>query len=174
MPELVANGVAWFFCWLFALAGLHKLRAPAWYGELATAWLPGLPAAKGTVKLAGATELVLALALLVAPLRPAALLAASMLLLLYAALMGLQLARGQRDLRCGCAGPASDVTISPALLLRNLLCALLALVAVAPPVAGQVGFAASGLSLSIALFLVIGYLACEQMIANAQHLAGEH
>lgn len=173
MPDLVGNGVAWFFAWLFATAALHKFRDPVYYRELLANWLPGLPGAQLAGWLAGALEVAIAILLLAPAARPAGLLTGAMLLLLYAVLMASQLARGRRDVKCGCAGPASAVTISPVLLLRNMLCAGLALVALLPPAVVGAGVTGVGLSLSVATFLALAYLASEQIIANAQLMAGE-
>ena len=173
MPDLIGSAIAWFLAWLFAVAALHKLRAPVYYRSLVTRWLPGVPGVRQTVFAVAALELILALSLLVPALRSAALLAAAMLLLLYAALMGSQLAQGRRDVQCGCAGPASAAVISPALLLRNLLCGALALTALVPSVDVDAGVAGVGLALGVALFMVFAYLASEQMIANAQAMAGD-
>jgi uncharacterized membrane protein YphA (DoxX/SURF4 family) len=51
-------------------------------------------------------------------------LAALALLALYSGALGLNLARGRRDLDCGCMGPANRQLISPALLIRNAVLAL--------------------------------------------------
>ena len=80
-----------------------------------------------------AGEVLLALSLVaacVAPaLRAASLVGAAALLVLYAAAILVNLARGRRHLDCGCAGPAARRPISGALVTRNLLLAGAALLA---------------------------------------------
>ncbi len=173
MPDLITAGLAWFFAWLFAVAAVHKLRSPLYYQALLGSWFPALPGIRLVVFGVAGAELAIVVALLVPGSRTAGLLVSALLLLVYAVAMGLQLASGRRDVKCGCAGPASSITVSAPLLLRNLICAFLALLALLPGRELSVGFAGLGLSLSVAGFLVAGYLNSEQLIANAQRLAGE-
>jgi hypothetical protein len=91
--------------------------------------LPGAlagPAAAGFV----AAEIALAVGLWAAP-APAALGVAA-LLALYAGAIGVNLARGRRDIDCGCGGPLGRQTLSPALVLRNLAVAGAALACTLP------------------------------------------
>ncbi len=171
MPELVVNGLAWFIAWLFAVAALHKFRAPAYYQGLLNGWFPGVAVGSWVPYIVAASELGIAIAVLLPSTRGAGLLAAAMVLLLYAVVMGLQLAGGRGTASCGCAGPASSLVISAPVVLRNLLCAALALLALLPLQAGDHGLAGAALSASVAAFLIAGYLTSEQLIVNAQHLA---
>jgi len=173
LPDLISIGLAWFLAWLFAAAALHKFRAPDDYRELLGAYLPGLPSSRVFVWLPASLELGLALLLLLPQLRSVGLAGGALLLLAYAGLMGLQLARGNTDLKCGCAGAASSTTVSPVLVVRNLVCALLALAALAPSVLVSAGLAGMVLSIFIAVFSVVIYLSTEQIISNAQQIAGE-
>jgi hypothetical protein len=173
LPDLITVGLAWFFVWLFGVAAVHKLRSPGFYQSLLGSWFPGTPGIKLAGYGAAAAELLVVVALLMPQTRPVGLLASAVLLLAYAVVMGLQLSRGRRGVKCGCAGPASSITISAPLLLRNLVCASLALVALLPAREISAGAAGLGLSLSVAGFLVAGYLNSEQLIANAQRLSGE-
>ena len=113
------------FALLFVTAGAHKLRAvPEFTGTLAGyRILPGAwvsPAAR----LLPLLECLIAAALLAPPASAAASLAGAALLSGYAVAMALNLMRGRRQLDCGCLGPRGGV-ISPALVLRNLLLALI-------------------------------------------------
>jgi hypothetical protein len=74
---------------------------------------------------------------------------------------------------CGCAGPDSALAVSPALVVRNLVCAALALLALLPSAIISAGMLDFGLSLSCAIFLSLLYLCSDQIIANAQYMAGE-
>ncbi len=178
MPEFIITAVALFFLWLFAVAGVQKLRAISWYAGLVGRYFDRGPAPQFVVYGAAAIELTCAGLLLSAPTRLIGLALACLLLLGYAGLMMRQIQRGRADMNCGCAGPASDTSISAGLVYRNLVCASVAavaahfvatpsLVAVLPWTIGMI--ATTGL---LALFMMLIYLACEQLIANAQHYAG--
>lgn len=175
LPEVVAIALSGFIAWLFVVAGLHKLRHPAQFSELAAQYLPaplrGLWR-DGLVYPVGVLEIGIALALLPPQTRVAAAVAAAALLAVYALMMAWQLALGRRDLRCGCAGPASEVLVSPGLVVRNLLTAGLALLLALP--SGPMALSGTGflLALCMAGFLVGLYLAAEQLISNSQQMAG--
>jgi hypothetical protein len=173
LPELISTGVAWFLAWLFGWAALHKFRAPAYYMRLIQAHVPQLPGGSLLVWVVAALELAIALALVVPLWRTAGLQAGAALLVAYAALMSVQLARGVTDMQCGCAGPASSVSISVALVVRNLVCAALALLALAPLAGVPVGPPGTMLSAFVAGFAVLVYLCSEQLISNAQQMAGD-
>ena len=173
LPELISTGVAWFLAWLFAWAALHKFRAPGYYTRLIHAHVPRLPATSLLVWLVAALELAVAVAVLVPDWREAGLLAGAALLLAYAGLMAIQLARGVTDMQCGCAGPASTVSISVSLVLRNLVCAALGILALAPVGGAAAGLTGAMVSAFVAAFAVVVYLCSEQLISNAQQMAGD-
>src|SRR2546428_2355471 len=118
---------------LFFVAAGHKLRdldrSRATLAEyrLLPAGLVSLVAA-----LVVAVEVAAAGALLVPGARAAGLLAAAALLVLYGAAIAINLARGRRDIDCGCAGPAVRRPISGALVARNAALAALALAGLFP------------------------------------------
>jgi hypothetical protein len=172
MPELVTSAISLFFAWLFAVSAWHKLRHPGYYRDLLRSWFVSGPPWLQAWPLA-VLELLIALSLLLPGSRSGALMLAALLLLLYAAGMAWQLLRGRSSLKCGCAGPAADSTISHALVWRNLVCAQLAVLA-ARPVSGELlrgpDIAAAALC---AAFMCLFYLCCEQLISNAQHFATE-
>lgn len=64
-------------------------------------------------------ELVIGVASLVPVSAAAAMLAAACLLCVYALAIGINLARGRRDIDCGCTGPATRQLLSGWLLVRN-------------------------------------------------------
>ncbi len=124
-----------FLAAVFARALLAKLRAP---GEFAAAvagyeLLPRLLSAPIAAALLAA-ELAVVVGLLVAPVGRAACLAAAGLLLLYTAAIGVNLARGRRDIDCGCAGPRERRSLHELLVARNLLYSSMAALAAATPV----------------------------------------
>ncbi|MFV0275634.1 MAG: MauE/DoxX family redox-associated membrane protein [Parahaliea sp.] len=171
MPDVLSYGVALFAAWLFGLSAWHKWSDLSFYGALVANYL-GSPVPRSLVALLAAGEGALAVLLLLPATRALGLACAAGLLFAYALMMGSKLLQGRRDLRCGCAGPAAELTLSPALVLRNLICAALCLgaIAVVPAPLGMVSTLA--LALSVACFLVLLYLCCEQLLDNAQRLTG--
>lgn len=170
MPSVVHYALVLLFLWLLAGAASHKLLHPGYYSGLVRAHVPaGETTAALLVRLIAAGEAVLAVGLVVPPACTAAFLATALLLAVYALAMLRQLAAGMRDLRCGCAGPASDLRISPFLVARNGLLVGLALTG---------GFAATGVMTAaqvviagtMGLFLITAYLCSEQLLRNAQQL----
>ena len=173
MPEMISSGVALFLAWLMAMAASHKLRAPDYYRDLLEAYVPGQLVGRTAVWGIAMAELLLAAALLVPATREIGLLASAAALLAYAGLMAWQIKRGIEDLACGCAGPASTLSVSPALVLRNGLCAALAFIVLVSPVSTASGLAAHSITVGVAGFLILLYLCSDQLIANAQQMAGE-
>jgi hypothetical protein len=172
MPASIASGVALFLCWLFGAAAVHKLRSPGYYARLVAAYLPAPGVAKRIVPVIALGELCVALALLIPTFRGIGFAAATVVLTGYALSMGWQYLRGHPDLQCGCSGPGSALTVSPALILRNLVCASVAAVPVFSGT-GPLGLVDVGLAVFLALFLVFVYLCSDQIIANAQAMAGD-
>lgn len=117
---------------LFGAAAFEKARDFAGFRAalIGYALLPERLAGAIAAGLAGC-EAALAVAL-VAPaalgLRAAALVASAALLVLYGAAIAVNLARGRRDIECGCAGPAARQPLSEWLLARNALLVAAALV----------------------------------------------
>jgi len=172
MPEFVCLALALFFAWLFAVSAWYKLRHPEFYRQLLRSWFGVAPGAAIVVALA-LLESGLVFALLAPTSRGPALLVVACLLLAYAGAMAWQLVRGRSDLKCGCAGPASDTNISSSLVWRNLLCAQLAVLAANPLSSGGMDAVNGVVTLLIATFLCLLYLCCEQLLRNAQHFALE-
>ena len=113
-----------------ALAKLRDLRAFA----AAVAGYRLLPAALAGPAAAGfvAAELALASGLWLEPLRAASALGAAGLMTLYGVAIAANLARGRRDIDCGCGGPLGRQTLSEGLVLRNLAWAGAALACALP------------------------------------------
>ncbi len=174
IPEAVGIGLAWFLAWLFAQAAWHKWGAVDFYLQLMRRYLGALPGGRLAVWLIGALEAATALSLLLPQTREYGLVTAAALLLAYAGLMALQLVRGRADMQCGCAGPDSQLGISWALVLRNGVCAALALLplGISTGVLPQ-GWAGVGLAAFVAVFAMLVYLTAEQIISNAQWMAEE-
>lgn len=153
---------------VFAQAAWHKARDLGAFSA-AVANYELIPAALAPL---AATQLLVAEILLVGtlalpPARTAAALGALALLALYAGAIALNLARGRRDVDCGCTGPALRQPLSGWLLLRNAALGALAIAAAAPTTARALAPAdalpiAGGAAALFALFL-----AGNQLAANA-------
>jgi hypothetical protein len=141
---------------LFVQAALHKLAAPAYYRRLMTRYV-GRVGGGMAVWLVTLLEAGIALSLL----------------LVYGGLMASQLLRGETAMQCGCAGPDSQLGISWGLVIRNGVCAGLALLAMSSGGAANAGWIGLVISLFVALFALLVYETSEQLISNAQWMAGE-
>lgn len=118
---------------LFASGALAKLRDLRGFAD-AVAGYRLLPAALAAPAAAAfvAAELALAAALFVPALRVSASLGVAGVLLLYGFAIAVNLARGRRDIDCGCGGLSGRQTLSEALVLRNALLASAALASALP------------------------------------------
>lgn len=171
MPDLISNGVALFLAWLLGQAAVHKFRSTLYYQGLLGQYLTLGASTNPLVYLAGVVELMIAVSLVLPLTRDIGLAAACAVLLGYAGMMALQWLRGKRHTRCGCAGPGSALNISPALVLRNLVCCTLAWASIMPVTTVAPMMLAWVFSLLVAAFLVVIYLCVEQLIANGQLMA---
>lgn len=124
--------------------------------------------------LAAAAIVVLEASIVVAACLPAsanvAMLAAAVLLTIYASAIGVNLLRGRRDIDCGCTGPARRQLLSGWLVLRNLSLVGLALIGACVAnhrVLQSADFALVGIALLGAMSL---YAAINQLMVNAPRL----
>lgn len=173
MPEFFVIAAILFLIWLFGVAGLQKLRSVSWYATLMARYLDRKAVPHAWVRLVACVELGCCALLLVPATSAAGLALACVLLLGYALLMFLQLRRGKADMNCGCAGPASDTSISSGLIYRNLACALVASLSLAP-VSVMVSWNVPMVLITglLSVFMMLIYSASEQVIANSQRIAG--
>lgn len=167
MSAILGTGLAWFCVWLFAQAALHKLFSHQYYRGLMVRYVGDIGSGVA-VWLIAALETFIVLMLILPQWRVAGLAAAAVMLVFYAALMITQLVRGEAGMQCGCAGPASSLEISWALVVRNGVCAGLAILAMSSGSALPDGLLGVCLSGFVALFTVLVYLSSEQNISNAQ------
>jgi hypothetical protein len=125
--------VIWDLAALLGWSALQKFGARREFFEILAAyrvlrerWVPaavyGLPAAEG----------LMALALLIPVSRRAACAAAAGLLLIYGGAIAVNLARGRRDLDCGCGLASGRRTIAGWMLMRNATLACVALTVALP------------------------------------------
>jgi hypothetical protein len=104
---------------LFFVAAVHKLRDLWRFREIFAAYRL-LPAARHLAPIVPALELAVGVGLLFDTLRTMALRTGVALLLAYATAIAVNLARGRRDLDCGCAGPNDRRPISAWMAWRNV------------------------------------------------------
>lgn len=129
---LVSTGSAFFLAWLMGMAGVRKLCAPRDHAAHIDAY-ELLPDASGRVLVVplALAEMAAGCALLVESTRFAGGVASLLLLLLYSAVIGINLWRGRVDIDCGCRNVPSR--LSGWLLLRNALLMLCGLAVIWMP-----------------------------------------
>jgi Methylamine utilisation protein MauE len=111
------------FALLFASAALHKTRDLAAFAEVLRAYRV-LPQYLIVPWMLPFLEAAIAAALLLPASRAAAAFGGTLLLIVYALAMALNLHRGRRDLSCGCGAFAERRPIAPWMVGRNVLLAL--------------------------------------------------
>jgi hypothetical protein len=157
---------------LLATAAWHKLRdvgafraAVENYRLLPPVW--ALPFSALLV----AAESGLAIALWLPRVGGVAALGVAALLGVYATAMAITLHRGRRDVDCGCAGPAHRQSVRPALVARNGVLILAALLA-ALPAGGRALTWVDALTALLAPAAAAGlYLAIDGLLASGPRLA---
>jgi uncharacterized membrane protein len=173
LPDWICDGLAWFIAWLFALAACHKFAALDYYRQLVARYVGMAGVRVAWVWLLGVLEISIALSILLSLQRSVGLAGAAVVLLAYAALMAGQLLRGTADFPCGCAGPNSALGVSWVLVVRNAVCAALALLAMHPAGGFVPGWVGTTLSLLLTAFAVLVYQAIDYAVSNAQWMEGE-
>jgi hypothetical protein len=152
---------------LFATAAWHKLRSLRAFSEVFAAYRV-LPEQWGhrVARLMPCLELAIAAALPWEMTRHWALMAAMGLLIAYAAALSLNLARGRRELDCGCGTIGSRRAIAGWMVWRNLALALIAATAALPWVSRPL----NGLDM---LTIVGGLAAVAALYVAVDQLLGE-
>jgi uncharacterized membrane protein YphA (DoxX/SURF4 family) len=157
---------------LLLSAGVHKLQHLAAFRSALQGYRllpPGLvaPAASALVL----TELGLGVGLLAPGPSSTVALATAALFILYAAAIGVNLARGRRHIDCGCGGPAGRTGLSEALLARNAVLVAAACAAALDP-SGRALVWVDGLSIGAGVsVLALLYAAADGLMAHASRLA---
>jgi uncharacterized membrane protein YphA (DoxX/SURF4 family) len=123
--------------WLFLAAAAHKLRSGANFRVVLATYrvMPGwlVPVAAWLIVV---VELAIGAGALMQ--YPRAFAAAALVLIGYASVIGLNLARGRRFIDCGCGGTTQPLSVG--LLIRNVVLALGALVALSPTLLRPLGW----------------------------------
>lgn len=118
---------------LLAWAASHKARDLRAFAATIRSYevVPAVASRPVASVLAGA-ELAIATGLMLPETRVGASLAAAALLLVYTGAIGVNLARGRKELDCGCFGPAHRQPLHAWLLVRNVIVVVAAFVASLP------------------------------------------
>jgi len=153
-------------------AGSHKLRHPLEFRNAVEGYrlLPlGLagPLARGLPLL----EVALGCALLVPASGAAAAVATALLFGLYGLAIAINLARGRRDIDCGCTGPAGRSGLSAALLARNTALVAAACAAALPCLDRSLVWLDAVSIVAGASVLALLYASVDTALANAPRLA---
>lgn len=153
---------------VFAEAAVHKLRDPAAFSGIVRghALVPDGLAPGVTASLITGEGLA-ALALL-APIgaAPGAVLALA-LLGVYSTAIGVNLARGRRDVDCGCLGPGQRQSLAPWMLLRNGILGIAAAACLIPLAARPLSWLVDGISIAGgASVLILVFLAATRLAAT--------
>jgi len=117
---------------LFGAAAFHKLRASREFlGVVAAYRLTPEHLGRAIARLLPVLELAVAIGIWITPARVAASLLGAVLLAIYAAAIGINLARGRRDIDCGCTVSGRS-PIGWWMVARNAVLTGVALIAMAP------------------------------------------
>lgn len=98
---------------------------------------------------------------------------AFVLLAIYTLAIAINLARGRRDIDCGCAGPAVRQTLDGSLIARNLALMGVALLAGLPTVERALTALDYTVVLAAATALALLYASANRLSSNAQRFARE-
>lgn len=133
MDPVITAIISFCLSLLFAVAVIHKLRAPAVF-RAAMDEYQLLPAAVSGLAsfILMAAEAVAAVMVLIPAARTGGFVIMLTLLLVYSTGISINLLRGRRDIDCGCNGPADKQLLSWWLVIRNLFFAGLAVAAMQP------------------------------------------
>jgi len=153
---------------LFVTAAAHKLRDRAAFRATFAEYRILPETASAVVPLA---ELAVAALLVVAAASALGKIGAAALLLVYAAAVGVNLARGRRHIDCGCAGPRARRPIGGGIVARNALLAAAALAGLLPVTARPLAWVDTLTVSGAVLTLAALYLATDRLMAHAPALA---
>lgn len=152
---------------ILASAARHKLKHPSWFRRQIQEYqlIPGLLTPFATRALP-MMEFALAAGLLWTTSRPYAGIFAALLISLYGLAIAINLARGRNDIDCGCSGPAMHQPLEPVLLVRNLVLAIAAFIALLPMLNRPISLHDNFIMIAAASVLVLLYSAADLWLAN--------
>jgi len=157
---------------LFAVAAVHKLKAPAVFRaaidnyDLIPSYLLGISSISLII-----LELLSSILVLIPRVNSMGLVIIAALLLLYTAGISVNLYRGRRDIDCGCNGPATTQPLSWWLVFRNLVFLGLVVLAAQPSIDRPLNWL-DLLTIVFGVLVTSGlYLGFNQLLAQAPRLA---
>lgn len=167
IDPVISTSAALALSVIFASAASHKIRHPSWFRRQVREYelIPRFMVPTAALALP-VTELAVATGLLWSTSRPYAGVLAFSLISLYALAIAINLARGRKDIDCGCSGPAMRQPLQPALLVRNLLLAVIALGALLPMFERPLGLLDNFVIIAAGTVLVLLYTTTDLWIAN--------
>lgn len=164
MDPVITHILTIAFGLLFLSAGIQKLRNLGPFREVLIGYrLIPLRLVRSAGIAVPLLEIFLGFGMLISPL---AMVAGAVLLLTYAGAIGINLKRGNVSLDCGCQLGQAEQTISTALVHRNIILAVVSLVATLPEIHRPLSAYDFG---AIAFGLVmcgLVYTSCNMLIAN--------
>lgn len=157
---------------LFAAACAHKLHDPRAFRRTLAAYrvLPR-PLVTSVGALVIAIEGGVAVAFWVPGCEAVAAAVGAAMLLVYAAAIGMNLARGRRDLDCGCSFGRRGQPISPALVARNAVLAGACALAARPLARSSLSSGEVAVALATAVGLMLAHRVFETLQSNAPAVA---
>ncbi|WP_157736133.1 MauE/DoxX family redox-associated membrane protein [Granulosicoccus antarcticus] len=178
MSAIAGHAITFFFLWLFASAGIHKVSSANldyYIKVFASYGMPGKWVNAQVVKCVGSVEIATGVLIVLPATRWMGASLAACLLSAYLLAMARQLWQGQLNMDCGCSGPSgADTSISHHLLIRNVVLVIMALLCLLPlsdaGIYQALPLAALLLVVGLALLMVLLYLSAEQLISSGQKL----
>jgi hypothetical protein len=163
--------IALGFSLLLSLSALHKFRTrPAFAASVAGYAILPLRSVAAVSVVIPVVELGLAFGLLWPAFQATALIGTAGLLALYAGALAFNLARGRRDIDCGCGGPMGARRIGVRLVVRNLFLVALSLVAAAPASTRVLSLMDLVTVVAVCAFSAVLYASLETLAANRERM----
>lgn len=171
IDPILSIGSALSLTMILVTAAVHKWQAPALFArQVADYELLPQGLVRPVALLLPVLECLIALGLLAGATRRGAAVLAALLVAGYAAGIGINLLRGRNNIDCGCSGPGAPQPLHPSLLLRNLLLAGLALLAVVPVAERPLGLFDGFVTVGAIATVWLLYIALDTLLANRPRL----
>lgn len=167
MDPVITAIISFCLSLLFAVAVIHKLKAPAIFRAAVDEYKLLPEAVSGIASfILMAAEAVAAVLVLIPATRAGGFLIMLALLLVYSTGISINLLRGRHGIDCGCNGPAEKQLLSWWLVIRNLTFAGLAIVAI-QPTSGRVLNWLDLMTIMLAVLVATGlYQSLKQLLAR--------
>jgi len=150
---------------ILALAAVHKLRDRGTFeGQLLAYDLLPEAMVHGASRAIPLIELAAALFLMMRSAHAS--LTAAAIFFIYGVAMTINLARGRRDIDCGCGGPDGKQSLHPALVVRNLVLTICALMVSWPVAARPMSWLDYVVSVLAVVAVLAIYTAFNTLMAN--------